>query len=282
MSSTASIGSRPIQSTYLPAGAQAGGKTAGASATGASGNGVAPLPVVEPVSQLADTVSLSKQGLETVSLSKQGLETHVAALGEDTVRLAQKFLESFAKKLFGGGNAGSNIEFDSASVHAQASVESGGTAATSYFNLSESASFIGTGTITTSDGQSFNFEIEVAYEASVEASGTQASPRPNIGAPDLATLTGRALPAIEFPGSLADLFKLLGRELQVALPKDPNRPQDGDQGNLSLRLLRLVNSAALLAPRAQPNDPKASAVDRSKALANSYGDKPASSEIAAA
>jgi hypothetical protein len=257
MSSTASIGSRPIQSTYLPAGAQAGGKTAGASATGASGNGVAPLPVVEPVSQLADTVSLSKQGLET----------HVAALGEDTVRLAQKFLESFAKKLFGGGNAGSNIEFDSASVHAQASVESGGTAATSYFNLSESASFIGTGTITTSDGQSFNFEIEVAYEASVEASGTQASPRPNIGAPDLATLTGRALPAIEFPGSLADLFKLLGRELQVALPKDPNRPQDGDQGNLSLRLLRLVNSAALLAPRAQPNDPKASAVDRSKALA---------------
>jgi hypothetical protein len=273
MSSTAPIGSRPIQSTYLPAGAQAGGKTAGAQATGASGKGLAPLPVVEPVSQLADTVSLSKQGLET----------HVAALGEDTVRLAQKFLETFAKKLFGGGNAGSDINFDSATVHADASAEAGSADGASYFKLSENASFIGKGTITTSDGQSFNFEIEVNYEASVEASSTPAAPRPaNIAAPDLAALTGRALPEIEFPGSLADLFKLLGRELQVTLPKDPNRPQDGDRGNLSLRLLRLVNSAALLAPRPQPDDPNASAVDRSKALAKSYGDKPASSEIAAA
>ena len=269
MSSTAPIGSRPIQSTYLPAGAQAGGKTAGAQATGASGNGLAPLPVVEPVSQLADTVSLSKRGLET----------HVAALGEDTLRLAQKFLESFAKKLFGGGNAGSSIDFDSAAVHAEASAEAASADGASSFKLSENASFIGKGTITTSDGQSFNFEIEVHYEASVEASATRAAPRPNLAAPDLAALTGRALPAIEFPGSLADLFKLLGRELQVALPKDPDRPQDGGQGNLSLRLLRLVNSAALLAPRAQPDDVQAPAAERNRALARSYIDKPLQSNI---
>jgi hypothetical protein len=281
MSSTPAIGARPIQSTYLPAGAQAGGRAAGVLPTGAGGNGPGRLPVVEPVSQLADTVSLSKQGLET----------RAAELGEDTLRLAQKFLENFAKKLFGGGNAGSDINFDSLSLHAEASVEAGSTQASgpdgattsSYFNASESASFIGKGKITTADGQSFDFEIAINYEASVEASSTETRSRPaSIAAPDLLALTGRALPAIEFPGSLADLFKLLGRELQLPVPNNPNRPQDGDQGNLSLRLLRLVNSAALLAPRAQPDDPKAGAVDRSKALASSYGAKPASSEIAAA
>jgi hypothetical protein len=281
MSATTAIGNKPIQSTYLPAGVQAGGKAAGALTAGASGNGVARLPVVEPVSQLADTVSLSKQGLET----------RAAELGADTVKLAQTFIDNFAKKLFGGGAAGSEVTFDSFSVNTQASVEAGasatsgadGSTTSAYLKLSESASFVGKGQITTTDGQTFEFEIEINYEASVEASGSQTSSRPaNIASPDLLALTGRALPAIEFPGSLADLFKLLGRELQVSVPKNPNRPEDGDQGNLTLRLLRLVNSAALLAPRALPDDPKASAVDRSKALAHSYGDKPASSEIAAA
>jgi hypothetical protein len=277
MSATTAIGNKPIQSTYLPAGVQAGGKAAGAQTAGASGNAAARLPVVEPVTQLADTVSLSKQGLQT----------RAATLGADTVQVAQQFISNFARKLFGAAAEGAAVTFDTAAVHAEAGLDAGasetsgaqGSSSASFLNLSESSSFIGRGTITTADGQSFDFEIEVHYQAKVEASSAQASNRPaTIGAPDLMALTGRALPEIEFPGSLADLFKLLGRDLEISVPNS----DDGSEGNLSLRLLRLVNSAALLAPRAQPDDPKATAVDRSKALANSYGAKPANSEIAAA
>jgi hypothetical protein len=56
------------------------------------------------------------------------------------------------------------------------------------------------------------------------------------------------LPNIDFPGTLADLFKLIGRDLQTALSSNDNnsKTSDGIDRNtlrsLSLRLLNLVDS----------------------------------------
>jgi hypothetical protein len=278
MSSTPAIGSKPIQSTYLPANALAGGKAAGAQTATASGAIPAQLRVVEPVAPAADTVSLSKQSLAH----------RAGALGKDTLDLAQQFLSNFARKLFGDAAKGAALSFESAelstssSYTSSATVTSGpqGTTRSATLDASESASFIGKGQITTADGQSFEFEIEVHYEAHVEAQLSQTTARPALAAPDALALTGRNLPAIEFPGSLDDLFKLLGRELQLSVPH--GEADEALQGNLSLRLLRLVNTAALLAPRAQPDDVRAPAAERNRALAKSYVEKPAQTDIAEA
>ncbi len=141
-------------------------------------------------------------------------------------------------------------------------------------SLRESASFTGTGEIVTADGQRFAFTLEVAYQASLDAEVSQSPGQApaRLNAPDVLKLTGTPLPAIEFPGSLNDLFKLLGRELRVPLGgKDGNADQGG---NLTMRLLRLVDQAALLAPRPKADEPAPAPLDRSKLLASSYGSAP--------
>jgi len=155
-----------------------------------------------------------------------------------------------------------------------------GTTRSAEFSLNESASFIGKGQLVTADGQSFDFEIEIQYEASLEASVTQstsasaaeadaAPKRQRLQLPDEVVLTGKPLPAIKYPGSLDDLFKLLGKELSGSVN---GRSDEAQGGNMTLRLLRLVDRAALLAPRL-PDDPAApqpTAAERSKAAASSY------------
>lgn len=276
MSFLSALGARPNQSTFLPALAPAGGKAASAPTAPASGNVAARLPVVEPAPAPSDNVSLSSQALAS----------RAADLGASTVDYARQFIDKFAVALFGDQAKGASLSFDAASVSAEAGFSASATADTASLKLSESAHFTGTGQIVTADGQTFQFEIDVQYEAKVQASSTQsarpaAQPAPQIAPPDVAALTGKPLPAIEFPGGLADLFKLLGRVLQQQVQNS----QNGSDGNLILRLQRLVNSAALLAPRAQPDDPKAGAADRNKALAQSYAAPSApaaSTEIAAA
>lgn len=283
MSLFSTVGARPAQPLVLPAAAAAGGKAAGAQTAPAGGNAAARRPVAEPAAQVSDSVSLSSQALAS----------RVGELGNATVDVAQAFINSFAARLFGDQANGATLTFSSASLSADASASAsaqhsageGGTADQASFSLSESSHFIGTGELVTADGQSFQFEIEVSYNADLQASAQTSQSAPQIAAPDVLALTGKPLPAIEFPGSLADLFKLLGRELQAQAPGNPNRADGGANGNLTLRLLRLVNSAALLAPRAQPDDPKASVADRNKAAANSYAATPApaaSAEIATA
>lgn len=266
MSNVPVYGARSLQSTLVPASAQGGGRASGLQTAPASGNLAARLPVVETIGQLADTVSISEQGLAA----------RAADLGNAAIDFAQSFIGSFVRKLFGQDAKGASLSFDSATVSAEAGYAAsaevtqgpdGSSSSASLgasFALSESASFIGKGQIVTADGQTFEFEIEVNYQASVTAAAAQTtSGDAPLAAPDMLSLTGKALPAIEFPGSLADLFKLLGRELQVSKPYNPQRADKGEDGNLSLRLLRLVNSAALLAPRAQP--------DAQDLLASSYG-----------
>lgn len=287
MSFLSALGSRPPASAILPAAAQVGGRAAGAQLAPASGNVAARLPVVDPVSLYNDNVSLSRQSLNRAS-----------DLAASTVDVAQRFLDTFVGKLFGDAAKGATVRFDEVSVQAQsafsasASATQGaeGSVRSNAFSLNESARFIGTGQLVTADGQTFDFELEVSYEASISAASqtttSEAAPtdtRPaRLDAPDVLVLTGKPLPPIKFPGSLNDLFKLLGRELQAPVNGAPGANGESLGGNLTLRLLRLVDRAALLAPRLRaeapatpdvPDTPQPApvAVDRSKALANSYG-----------
>jgi FlaG/FlaF family flagellin (archaellin) len=277
---TAPLGSRPIQSLFTPSSAQ---DSAAAQLASASGKVPAQLPVVDPVSLSSNSVSLSQQALNG----------RLAQLGDKTVDVAQKLIGNFAQSLFGDAAEGATFNFDSISVSADTSLSaavqhfsnSAGAVDSAALQFKESSSFVGHGQIVTSDGQSFEFQIEVKYEASITATSSQthtarqapAGQEP-LTAPDTLALTGKELPAIKFPGSLADLFKLLGRQLEVSADSGKN---DGNSGNLSLRLIRLVNSAALIAPRVRADNPEATPAERNRALA-SYNPPAPSSTVTSA
>jgi hypothetical protein len=234
-----------------------------------------------------DAVSLSKNALD---LSTQGLSKRVDELGNATIDVAQNFMTSFAQSLFGDAAKGATLSFDEASISAQSGFAAiarhsegpNGVSDGAAFSLNESSHFIGKGTITTADGQRFDFEIEVQYESRVEAaaSRTTGSAAPDQSgqtpAADQDALPSKQLPDVDFGGSLGDLFKLLGRYLQsqVSAPADASANADAksdtstqaDQGGtLSLRLLNLINHATLLDDKATPAD------QRAKALADAYG-----------
>lgn len=275
MSSLSTQGARPLAPPVLPASGQAGGRVPGVQTAPASGNTAARLPTVDPVA-LQDDV---------VNISRQGLQARIGELGSSTADLAQKLVSAFARRLFGDAAKGASIDFGSIALDTDASFTaaagSAGTARAAAFSYQESADFIGTGQITTDDGQTFDFDIEIKYQASVEAAAADTAPAQKSGgvpAPDVLALTGKPLPAIKFPGSLNDLFKLLGRELRSGVSGNDS----GENGNLTLRLLRLVDRAALLAPRAAPDDPQATPTERARSAANAYASAPALSELAQA
>ncbi len=277
MSFLSALSARPPASIQLPAVAQGGGRSVGAQLTPASGNIAPRLPVVDPVSLYNDNVSLSPQSMMN----------RVGNLASSTVDVAQKFLDTFVGKLFGDAAKGATVSFDAVAVQAQSAVSSAatqnGSVRSSAFSLNESASFIGTGQLVTNDGQTFDFELEVNYQASASVTTNSvgenaAASRPApLDSPDVLVLTGKPLPPVKFPGSLDDLFKLLGRELQSNV--NGNAGESG--GDLSLRLLRLVDRAALLAPRPRADQPELPVTDRSKALASSYGGAPAAASMLA-
>lgn len=179
------------------------------------------------------------------------LSGRVAELRDASADAARGLLGQVAESLFGKG---ARIQFNEVASEAGAQFATaqvqtdGGQGAA--FSLNESAHFIGKGQIVTADGSHYDFEIELQYDAHAEAAARQSAPSDGQVAPDLVALTGRALPQIKLPGGLDDLFKLLGRELSAKV-----EGKDGaTQGQLTLRLLRLVNTAALLAPKAQPQE----------------------------
>ena len=277
MSNLSVLGTRPIPTTLSRTATQDSAAAASQQAS-ASGKVPARLPVV-------DAVSLSSG---SVSLSQQALNARLAQLGDKTVDVAQRFIGNFAQSLFGDAAKGATFTFDAMSLSADTSLtalvdhfsNAAGSVDSAALQFNESASFIGRGKIVTSDGQSFDFEIEVKYEASMTATSTRATTaqqapaaQEQLSAPDTLTLTGKELPAIKFPGSLADLFKLLGRQLEVSTDNGKN---DGNGGNLSLRLIRLVNSAALIAPRVRADNPEATPAERNRALASYAAPAPSS------
>jgi hypothetical protein len=231
------------------------------------------------------------------------LDKRVAAVGNATVDFAQDFVSSFAQALFGDNAKGAVIDFDSASLETSSSYAVGyqqseganGTTDAAAFSLSDSSHFIGKGTITTADGRKFDFEVEVQYNYELNAAASQTK-----GANDADTLPAQddsgdkpstkdlptvQLPNIDFPGTLADLFKLIGRDLQTALANSDNdsKTTDGIDRNtlrsLSLRLLNLVDSkdANTYAPPSNADKAKAAASE-----APAASDKPAAPETPAA
>lgn len=242
--------------------------------------------------------SVSNSGPDGVALSDQGinLQQRMNKVGNDTVDFAQNLLGSFADSLFGSAAKGATISFDSASLETESgyglsvqhSSGPNGTTDTAAFSLSDSSHFIGKGSITTADGQKFDFEIEVQYDyqlnagvsqsrsgqpAALPASADKAGDKVNGKAGDnTVALPSRQLPDVDFGGTLDDLFKLIGRQLQASVSDNGN--QDGNQndsgavngasggtGQLTLRLLKLLDSN----PAAEPADARA------KAVADTYG-----------
>ena len=231
----------------------------------ASGNMPAALPTVDPVRSRDDVVSLSKQAI-------QARGNDLAASTSDS---AQSFVGGIAKTMFGELAETRTVAYKLGSL--KSGVGAPGAADQNVrdvsLDLKEDASFIGTGQINTQDGRTLDFEVAVKYKANTEEQTLAAKQR--IEMPDVLVLTGKPLPAIEFPGSLNDLFKLLSRELRTDVSGGEG------SGNMTLRLQRLVDSAALLAPRVRADDPAASAAERAKAVATTYGST-APSDAAAA
>ena len=250
-----------------------------------------------------DVVALSKKGLD---LSAQGLAQRTDALGNATLDVAQDFVGNMARQLFGDG---ASISFDSVDLSAasgyaaQASSISGagGTRNAAAFSLAENAHFIGKGTITTADGQSFDFELEVQYESKISASAAyetsnELQDAASGGDGEDGGLPTLQLPSMNFAGSLSDLFKMLGQQLQSSIYNagqdsiDQTTSKAGDEvGSLTLRLLNLLQPPKAgddaAAPLAVPADaatqtpeltPEAQA--RARAVAEAYGGKTTPSE----
>ena len=231
------------------------------------------------------------------SLSSGGLDLqkHVASVGNATVDFAQNFVSSFTNSLFGDAAKGAVIDFDSASLETESSFgvavrhSSGpnGSSDAAAFQLSDSSHFIGKGTITTADGRKFDFEVEVQYNYDLTAGAslssdaarqpdTQAASNKPVasnsagsGSDNLPTVQ---VPNIDFPGTLADLFKLIGRDLQTALSTGDDKNSQTSNGidrntlrNLSLRLLNLVDSKDSNTYNAP------SSADKAKSAADAYG-----------
>jgi hypothetical protein len=284
MSLLSALASQAGHTPYLPATAQPDGRATPALA---SGNSLTQHPVVAPA-------ALSDSG---INLAQRSLAARADRLGNSTIDVAQQFINSFASQLFGDAAKGATVSFDSASIDTASSLTGalqhssgpGGSSDAAAFSLNESADFIGKGKITTADGQTFDFEIEVKYESSIQAGVAQSTsapagppPLPDQGAPgaDAGAPPVRRLPDQAFPGSLDDLFKLLGRQLQTQLPPADGAPDQGKQGgqggNLAVRLLKLIGRPTQLDGQASPGQAQTRAAAQAKALALAYG--PSTSE----
>ena len=249
------------------------------SRTGSGATGLAASPLMQRTAQ--DVVALSKNGLD---LSAKGLSQRTDALGNATVDVAQDFLSTMTRQMFGDG---AKISFDSVDLQAGSSFSSGstsvaganGSSRAAAFSLDENAHFIGKGKITTADGQTFDFEVEVQYQSNISAGMLEhtQSETPEAPASDDGALPAKQLPDTHFGGNLHDLFKLLGQQLQSNLYQGMSdgasaSGNDGDlAGSLSLRLLKLVQPDAVAEAGKKTVAATPEEQARARALALAYG-----------
>ena len=255
------------------------------SRTGSGATGQAGSPLMQRTAQ--DVVALSKNGLD---LSAKGLSQRTDALGNATVDVAQDFLSTMTRQLFGDG---ATVAFDSVDLQAGSSFSGGsasvsganGSSRAAAFSLDENAHFIGKGKITTADGQTFDFEVEVQYQSNISAGMLEhtQSETPEAPASDDGALPAKQLPDTHFGGNLHDLFKLLGQQLQSNLYQGMSdgasaSGNDGDlAGSLSLRLLKLVQPDAVADAGKKTVEATPEDQARARALALAYGTDSASS-----
>jgi hypothetical protein len=243
MNSLNSIGPRQFQSTSLsPATSQAESKSTRANA-------------VKDVSS-GSAVSLSSNAVD--------LQKRVDRLGNQTVDMAQNLIGSFAKSLLGDNAEGATIAFDSVELETNASFATGalrtsgasGVTEAFGFSLSEDSHFLGKGTITTADGRKLNFEVEIQYESRTSAAASTSVPsrREELAEQNPAMpLPEVEFPDIDFPGSLADLFRLMDRNISATIEQLGANGEEGEGGNLTMRLLKLIDAEAPLDTYLPPN-----------------------------
>lgn len=223
------------------------------------------LPSLYTGNQANDSKATALQKTQAVTPARVAgnpldLTSRVASIGNATVDFAEDFVNSFTQMLFGDDAKGAVIDFDSASLETTSTfaagvqqTRSGGSVTNAAaFSLTDSSHFVGKGTITTADGRKFDFEVEVQYNAELSAAASQTSDADSLPTPDQATdlkdLPVVQLPNLDFPGTLADLFQLIGRNLQTALASNDKGGKSDDNidrntlRSLSLRLINLVDS----------------------------------------
>ncbi len=240
---------------------------------------------IPPLSPQKNLPGLSAVNDDIVSLSDTGLALarRASDLGTTTINAAKNFVTDFAQQLFGDAANGMTISFESASLSAMADfsqlvehsavANSNSGSASSDMNaaamdLHESSDFVGKGVIVTADGHRYHFEVEVHYQAMVEAvevnrlndmiSGTHDHlPLSAAGHPDSGKRQSTEhRPAVSssaqdlmtrFPGSINDLFALLDRhntlKLLFDLPSGGAGEGSPKQGSATLHLLDRVESA---------------------------------------
>jgi hypothetical protein len=180
------------------------------------------------------------------------IEQRVTQLGKNTLDLAQNLLSSFASQLLGDSAKGMEVSFSdielSASSEASMSLSQRSNSTSSLqsasFSLNDRSSFVGKGTITTADGQRFEFELEISYESRQSATYTQQTtqtsqtPTQQRDEPDTTPQTDGT--KLNYQGIAADLLQSLSAE-PIPLPfksnSDEATPREGD---LVLKLLNLA------------------------------------------
>lgn len=223
-----------------------------------------------------------------VSLSSNAvdLQKRVDQLGHKTVDMAQNLIGSFATSLLGDNAKGATISFDSIELESNASFAAGALRAEGTdgvtnalgFSLSEDSHFLGKGTITTADGRKLNFEVEIQYQSRTSAAVASSVPsrRQELAEQNPAMpLPEVEFPDIDFPGSLADLFRLMDRNISATVKQQDDQGQESDAGNLTMRLLKLVDTEAPLDTYMPPN-----ASDKAKAYGRLQSEPGQAAELA--
>jgi hypothetical protein len=218
-----------------------------------------------------DTVSLSKTGID---LSKQSdaMQQRASQLGSATVDLAKNFLADFAKSVLGSSADGMTISYDSAAVSAHSEISGAvqhsagpnGSTDAAALRQEDDSNFVGKGVITTADGHRYSFEVQVQYQDVFESSassstgsgnapgvamqGSNSTAHPSTNVPVRATSpvapaqSGSGF-AVDFPGSLADLFRLFEQGSLNFSPQSPptdNGDVGSSNGSLTMRLLDVI------------------------------------------
>lgn len=229
---------------------------------------------------------LSPENPVSLSSGAVDLQKRVDRLGNKTVDMAQNLIGSFAQKLLGDDAKGATIDFDSveletSSSYAAAALRSesaDGVSSALGFSLNEDSHFIGKGTITTADGRKLDFEVEIKYETSLTAAAASSVPsrRQDMAEQNPAMpLPEVEFPDIDFPGSLADLFRLMDRNISATLKQLGDDGQQQDAGNLSMRLLKMVDADTPLDTYLPPN-----ASDKAKAYGRLQSEPGQAAELA--